>query len=71
MPVKQTSGIDALLEALRQSGMNVDSAGFGGKGGSDADPASADAKDASSARGGAGGGRAATPHIEIPFADRM
>ena len=71
MPVKQTSGIDALLEALRQSGMNVDGAGFGGKGGSDADPASADAKDASSARGGAGGGRAATPHIEIPFADRM
>ncbi len=71
MPVKQTSGIDALLEALRQSGMNVDGAGFGGKGGSDADPASADAQDASSARGGAGGGRVATPHIEIPFADRM
>ena len=33
MPVKQTSGIEALLEALKQSGMNVDGAGFGaGKG---------------------------------------
>ena len=27
MPVKQTSGIDALLEALRQSGVNTDGVG--------------------------------------------
>ena len=76
MPVKQTSGIEALLEALKQSGMNVDGAGFGaGKGGPDGEgPASTGAggRGASAAGSGRGnGGRPVTPHIEIPFADRM
>lgn len=79
--MKQTSGIEALLEALKQSGMNIDGAGFGGgKGGPGGeDPFSVDAEDVSSGTrsagrsGGAAGGSggSAMPHIEIPFAERM
>ena len=78
--MKQTSGLEALLEALKQSGMNIDGAGFGGKGGSS--PIDAEAQGASSSRAGAGrassghGGKGGgeghgAPHLEIPFADRM
>lgn len=82
--MKQTSGIEALLEALKQSGMNIDGAGFGGgkSGPGGEGPFSVDAEDVSSgtrgsgrsggAGGGAGGnGGSAMPHIEIPFAERM
>lgn len=79
--MKQTSGIEALLEALKQSGVNIDGAGFGGgKGGPGGEgPFSVDAEDVSSGTrgagrsgGGAGGnGGSAMPHIEIPFAERM
>ncbi|HIW77137.1 MULTISPECIES: Tat pathway signal sequence [Gordonibacter] len=58
--MKQTSGFEALLEALKQSGVNVD-------GRFDADPA-----DASTGAGGEGGdGRPPHVHVEVPFADRM
>lgn len=59
MPVKQTSGIDALLEALKQSGVNVGGEGspfgggaspFGGRGGSA--PFDVEPESASSERGG-------------------
>lgn len=61
--MKQTSGFDALLEALRQSGVNVDG-GFGGAGGQGG---------AGSAGQGGQGGAGKPPHanVEIPFADRM
>ena len=49
--MKQSSGLDALLEALRQSGMNMDG-GFGGSGGS----TSAGSSDSSEGSGRAGGG---------------
>lgn len=62
MPVKQTSGIDALLEALKQSGANV-----GGMGGD---------RDAAEERGSASGGSSAgrggsgsVPHIDFSFVD--
>lgn len=58
MPVKQTSGFDSLLEALRQSGVNVDGA-FGGSG------------NASSAGGRDGGGKSPHFNVEGTFADRM
>lgn len=70
--MKQTSGIDALLEALKQSGMNV-GGDFGGKR-SDNDSASgAESGGATGGRGGASGSGGDTPplHVEIPFADRM
>ncbi|OUO86655.1 Tat pathway signal sequence [Gordonibacter sp. An230] len=60
--MKQTSGLDALLEALKQSGMNFEG-GFGGQG-------EAGGRGGS---GGHGGGGSRPPHVnvEIPFADRM
>lgn len=58
MPVKQTSGFDSLLEALRQSGVNVDGA-FGGSG------------NASSAGGRDGGGKSPHFNVEGSFADKM
>lgn len=63
--MKQTSGIDALLEALKQSGMNVEgSFGGGSKGSSDAAGAGA---------GGTGGSGGGTPHVDVqvPFGERM
>lgn len=60
--MKQTSGIDLLLEALKQSGINMD-------GRFDAEPPFGGAGNA-----GKGGGRGAQPphvHVEVPFADRM
>lgn len=60
--MKQSSGLDALLEALKQSGMNTDSFGSPFGGGSDADD-SAKAADAGSSRG-SGGPKA--PHVEMP-----
>lgn len=62
--MKQTSGIDALMDALKQSGVNV--GGFGGSQASDDADASGDSQ------GGSGGGGSQPPmHVEIPFADRM
>lgn len=61
--MKQTSGFDALIEALKQSGVNVD-------GRFDADR---EAPSGGAGRAGGGGGGARSPHVnvEIPFADRM
>ena len=61
--MKQTSGFDALIEALKQSGVNVD-------GRFDADH---EAPSGGAGRAGGGGGVAQPPHVnvEIPFADRM
>ena len=62
MPVKQTSGIDALLEALRQSGVNTDCVG------------NAQGQASSSAGAGAGsngGGGAETPHIDFSFVENF
>lgn len=63
--VKQTSGFEALLEALKQSGVNVD-------GRFDAD-AEAPSDGAGRAGGNGGGGGSKPPHVqvELPFADRM
>ncbi len=64
--VKQTSGFDALLEALRQSGMNVDGNFNGGNGD--------DSRDENASSGGKDAGkRGVTPpiNVEIPFADQM
>lgn len=60
--MKQTSGFDALIEALKQSGVNVD-------GRFDADR---EAPSDGAGRWGGGGGEQ-PPHVnvEIPFADRM
>ncbi|MEE0245541.1 Tat pathway signal sequence [Ellagibacter isourolithinifaciens] len=60
--MKQSSGLDALLEALKQSGMNTDSFGSPFGGGSDADD-SAKATDAGSSRGSDG---PKPPHVEMP-----
>ena len=62
--MKQTSGIDALLEALRQSGVNVD-----GRFDADAEAPSDGAGRAG--RGGGGGSQPPHVHVEVPFADRM
>ena len=62
--MKQTSGIDALLEALRQSGVNVD-----GRFDTDAEAPSDGA--ARAGRGGGGGSQPPHVHVEVPFADRM
>ncbi len=58
--MKQTSGFDALLEALKQSGVNVDGR------------FDADSEAPAGGRGGNGGG-SQPPHVqvELPFADRM
>lgn len=55
--MSQTSGFESLLEALKQSGVNVDGAFKGGSSGS------------SSSDGG--GGRKPPVHVESPFGDRM
>ena len=60
--MKQSSGLDALLEALKQSGMNTDSFGSPFGGGSDAGD-SAKATDAGSSRGSDG---PKAPHVEMP-----
>ena len=62
--MKQTSGIDELLEALRQSGVNVD-----GRFDADAEAPSDGAGRAG--RGGGGGSQPPHVHVEVPFADRM
>ena len=62
MPVKQTSSIDALLEALRQSGVNTD--GVGNAQGQASSSAGADA-------GSNGGGGAETPHIDFSFVENF
>ncbi len=62
--MKQTSGIDALIEALRQSGINVD-----GRFDADAEAPSDGAGRAG--RGGGGGSQPPHVHVEVPFADRM
>ncbi|MVM55302.1 CPBP family intramembrane metalloprotease [Gordonibacter urolithinfaciens] len=62
--MKQTSGIDALLEALRQSGVNVD-------GRFDADAEAPSDGAARAGRGGGGGSQPPHVHVEVPFADRM
>lgn len=62
MPVKQTSSIDALLEALRQSGVNTDGVG------------NAQGQASSSAGAGAGsngGGGAEIPHIDFSFVENF
>ena len=60
--MKQSSGLDALLEALKQSGMHTESFGSPFGGGSDADD-SAKAADAGSSRGSDG---PKAPHVEMP-----
>ena len=57
--MKQSSGIDALLEALKQSGMNTDGVGspFGGAAAGGREP---------SGSAEAGDGGAKTPHFETP-----
>ena len=60
--MKQSSGLDALLEALKQSGMNTDSFGSPFGCGSDAGD-SAKATDAGSSRGSDG---PKAPHVEMP-----
>lgn len=75
MPVKQTSGFEALLDALKQSGVNVDGAFGGGA----QKPFDVDAEGASGATGstntaGGGGGSGKRPphmNVEMPFAERM
>ena len=57
--MKQTSGIDALLEALQQSGVNTDSV----KG--DRTAPESDSGDVS------GGGNGATPHIDFSFVENF
>lgn len=61
--MKQTSGIDALLEALRQSGVDVGSGGnpFSGKG----------PEDGGSGDGSATGGGTRPPRVEVSFTDKM
>lgn len=62
--MKQTSGLDALLEALRQSGVDMGGGNpFGGgasQGGSGSDDG-----------GGASGGGAQPPRVEVSFGDKM
>ena len=60
--MKQPSGLDALLEALKQSGMNTDS--FGSPfGGGEASDSSRGADDSGASRGSQG---PKTPHVEVP-----
>ena len=66
--MRQSSGIDALLEALKQSGMNTD--GMGSPFGGGAQAEGAQATSAAGGDGSRGGGR--TPHIETPhFVENM
>lgn len=75
MPVKQTSGLEALLEALRQSGMNTD--GVGGQGGFSAQQTSEadfDGDEGTTERRRAsrgGGGRGGVPHFDMSFLDNI
>lgn len=62
MPVKQTSSVDALLEALRQSGVNTD--GVDGAQGPNASSAGAGS-------GANGGGGAEVPHIDFSFVENF
>ena len=87
MPVKQTSGIDALLEALKQSGVNMGGMGGTSSGGQNASPFNVEPQNASSERGGsaanatgAAGGAASgdggsqgphVPHIDLSFMDNL
>ncbi len=59
------SGLDSLLEALRQSGM--DTGGMGGAGGG----ASASGESADGKGAAAGGGKGETPHLDLSFLDNM
>lgn len=60
--MKQPSGLDALLEALKQSGMNTDS--FGSPfGGGEAGDSSRGADDSGASRGSQG---PKAPHVEVP-----
>ena len=60
--MKQPSGLDALLEALKQSGMNTDS--FGSPfGGGEASDSSRGADDSGASRGSQG---PKAPHVEVP-----
>ncbi len=59
------SGLDSLLEALRQSGM--DTGGMGGAAGS----ASASGESADGKGAAAGGGKGETPHLDLSFLDNM
>ena len=60
--MKQTSGIDALLEALRQSGVDVGSGGNPFSGNSSGDGGS---------DGGSSGGGNKPPRVEVSFGDKM
>lgn len=70
--MKQNSGFENLIEALKQSGINMD-------GRFDADVPFSEAQtpepDTGSSRaggaGGSGGNKPPHPHVEIPFADKM
>lgn len=70
--MKQNSGFDALIEALKQSGINMD-----GKFDADAPYVEAQSADSGSGSrtsggsGGSGGSKPPHPHVEIPFADKM
>ncbi|RNL45100.1 Tat pathway signal sequence [Paraeggerthella hongkongensis] len=75
--MKQTSGFEALLEALKQSGVDVDG-GFGGSGtgspfNNDGDNAGRGGRASDSAAGSGNGGGGKPPHVnvEIPFADQV
>lgn len=82
MSVRQTSGLDALLEALKQSGMNTDGIGgspfggstAGGEGGqasSAGSGSSAGAGSGRAGRAGGGGSRGGVPHIDLSFMDNI
>ena len=67
--MKQNSGFDALIEALKQSGINMD-------GKFDADTSYTEAQTpgsdtGGSHSGGSGGTKPPRPRVEIPFADKM
>ncbi|MEG1097562.1 MAG: hypothetical protein RSD80_01890, partial [Raoultibacter sp.] len=65
--VGQKSGIDTLIDVLRQSGMPVDVGGFSGSA-EDVDPV------ASSSDGAGGKGSSSVPpkvNIEVPFSDKI
>ena len=69
--MKQSSGLEALLEALKQSGMNVDGAGSPFGGGAGRGRVDVDAEDVSDGGSGGSGGGQRPPHIDISFGDKM
>lgn len=71
MPVKSTSGIDALLEALKQSGMNT--GGMGGSPFGGAAPSESGEPAGGAGRAGTGGGSndGGMPHIDVSFMDNI